>query len=1134
MNHQSGPEYWKSLDEKASSPEFQEWVEREFPEGASELSGVNRRQFLKVMAASFSLAGVGAVGCRRPRKHVLPYSKQPENIIQGVPNFYSSSYPQSWGNIPVIVESHQGRPTKIEGNPSYKRYRGGTDAFTQASVLDLYDPDRLKVSKKGTKPLSKAQLLDLLSSLKEKIKTSKGKGIAVLAEPSSSPSRAALVAQLTADNPELIWAEYEAVQNHGLETASKKALGKSVRALYHLEKAKKVLSLDSDFLGLEPDSLGQNKSFAKARKVRSKKDAKKMNRLYTVESSLTLTGATADHRLRLSSTEVDAMVALIASIILEKSGGARDLTEALKKRAHAVKSYRDWAEACADDLLHSKGQAAVLVGGHLSAESQMLGIAINQALEAEGATVDYLEIDKGYEAKGIADLAEAVKSGSVETLFILGGNPAYDAPADLDFSLFAKTVKEVIRFGSYEDESSVGATYQIAASHYLESWGDGRTFDGKYVPVQPLIEPLYQTISELELVASLAASETTDAFEVVKKTAGDHFPELAQSAKFSALLAEGVYNGTEYPVAKVKASSAATFVKEAIQSNEIHSPTYDSLEVRIAPSYHTYDGRYANNGWLLECPEPLTKLTWDNAILISPYLAKELEKKTDFSIFPNSSLLNDLGVIQRNKSVFVRGQEEAPVAKLSINGTSVEGPIHVQPGLANYTVVIDRGFGRDFGRIAQGNGFDANPLTTLENPSYRGGAKLELLGTTYPLANTQEHWSMEGRAIIREGTTKDYLKQPDFVSKMGTESHSPAVYGSDADKPQEFKAVKTPRGGSMYDPPNFEVKDRFNPDDPNATWAPQQWGMTIDLNTCTGCNACVVACQSENNIPIVGKDQVRRGREMHWIRLDRYYSSANVAKTEIPDDVQVSFQGMACTHCELAPCETVCPVNATVHDKQGLNVMAYNRCVGTRYCANNCPYKVRRFNFFDWNKREIGKFYQGPLGPVDEPETQSMQRNPDVTVRMRGVMEKCTYCVQRIESAKIRQKSLAKNSDNVNVPDGNIQVACQQVCPADCIEFGDITDPNSKVYKAKESDLNYSVLGYLNIRPRTTYLAKLRNPNPEMPEKYRYDTPYTRAEYKAKSHGGGNPGDHGADHHAHGHDSHGHEEATHHEPQPHH
>ena len=1112
MNQPSGSAYWKSLDEKVNSPEFEEWLHREFPEGAAEIHGVNRRHFLKVMAASFSLAGLGMMGCRRPRRHVLPYAKQPENLIQGLPSFYCTSFPRPWGNIPVIVESHQSRPTKVEGNPSFARYAGATDAFTQASVLDLYDPDRLQYSKKGNNRMNRAEVFDYLTNVSKRINSAKGQGVAILAEPSTSPSRARVVKELLDANPDLIWTEYESVETQGFEKATEAVFGKRVRAQYHLDQATRILSLDADFMGLEPDSVGNNRAFAKSRKVRSKKDAEHMNRLYAVEANLTLTGAAADHRLRLATSLIDVLTAQLAAAVLEKTHGDEDLIKLLKSVSGPVEAYHDWVLACAEDLVAHRGKSVVMVGNHLSGTSQILSFIINQALGADGHTVDYVELPAPYKAATLSELTAAMKQGSIQTLIIMGGNPSYNAPADLDFSLFLKTVPEVIRFGAYEDETGQECGVKIAASHYLESWGDGLTYDGQYLPVQPLIEPLYESFSELEFLARIGAGKITDPYRIVKTTAGDTYSDLAGGPGFSAFLAEGVYQGSSYPKASgLSLGVASTFVEETLpQLKVVTAPDSQHLELRFVPSSHSYDGAFGNNGWLMECPEPLTKLTWDNAIIISPLLAKELEASTDFSLFPDSALLNDKGVIQRNKSIFKRGKEEALWAKIQIGDTTVEGPVHIQPGLADYTVVISKGFGRSAGRIASGNGFSIYPLVTSEASEYRTGATLTLTGDSYPLANTQEHWSLEGRAIIREGTAVDYALHPDFVSKMGMESHSPKVYGHDSDKPLEFKAVKTPRGMSMYDTPNFEVKDRFNPDDPNATWTPQQWGMSIDLNTCIGCNACVVACQSENNIPIVGKDQIRRGREMHWIRLDRYFSSLENDKTDIPSEVQVSFQSMACVQCELAPCETVCPVNATVHDEQGLNVMAYNRCVGTRYCANNCPYKVRRFNFFDWHKREIGKFYQGPLGPVDEPEVQKMQRNPDVTVRMRGVMEKCTYCVQRIESAKIRQRSIAKDSDKVEVPDGTIRTACQQVCPTQAIEFGDITDKESAVYKAKTSDLNYSVLGYLNTRPRTTYLAKLRNPNPGMPEKYRYAQPYTRMEYDAKTHGGGEGEGHAA------------------------
>jgi molybdopterin-containing oxidoreductase family iron-sulfur binding subunit len=460
------------------------------------------------------------------------------------------------------------------------------------------------------------------------------------------------------------------------------------------------------------------------------------------------------------------------------------------------------------------------------------------------------------------------------------------------------------------------------------------------------------------------------------------------------------------------------------------------------------------------------------------------------------------GTLQSNKAVFKRGKEQAVLARLSLNGRTIVAPIHVLPGMANYTIELPLGMGRtEVGRVGSGVGFDAYQVRESDASSIAVGASLELTEETYDLANTQEHWSMEGRAIVREGTADYYAKQPDFATKMGVESHAPANYGKDDSKTLQQKAANQYRGNSAYNHPKFTDPppnvNAWKGEDARAKFPEaQQWGMAIDMNTCFGCSACVVACQSENNIPIVGKDQVLRGREMHWMRIDRYFSAKEYKQEEVPEDVQVSFMGMMCQHCENAPCEQVCPVNATVHDRQGLNTMAYNRCVGTRYCANNCPYKVRRFNFFDWNKRQIGEFYKGPLGPVDEPELQKMQKNPNVTVRMRGVMEKCTYCTQRIEAAKIDQKRLAGASGNVKVPDGKIKTACQQVCPTDAITFGDISDPNSEVSKMKASDRNYSVLGYLNVRPRTTYLARLRNPNPKMPDAYK--KPYAYAQYKER------------------------------------
>ena len=685
---------------------------------------------------------------------------------------------------------------------------------------------------------------------------------------------------------------------------------------------------------------------------------------------------------------------------------------------------------------------------------------------------------------------------------ILGGNPVYNAPVDFDWATAQAKAGESIYFGTDKNETAKAASVMVAASHYLETWGDGRTFDGTLVPVQPMIEPLFPTFNELEVIARIAGVGTTDAYSIVQAT----FTEQG-GGDFNKFLSDGLLAGSNSKTVKLTSVDLSV-----IDASELTAPALSAskLEVRFTASSHTGDGRYANNGWMMECPDPMTKLTWDNAIMISPRLAKELEESQGVQIFPSKKPMNSdseffksaKGTLQNNKAEFKRGKEQAVLAELLINGRTVKAPIHVVPGMANYTLVLPLGMGREVvGRVGMGVGFNAYSVRDSKSQGFTSGASLQLTNEHYELANTQEHWSMEGRAIIREGNAEYYKKHPDFTNKMGVESHAPANYGKDANKSLQEKSTGQYRGNSAYEHPSFadpapnvkvwqgeEARAKF----PDI----QQWGLAIDMNSCTGCTACVVACQSENNIPIVGKDQVLRGREMHWMRIDRYFSAEKYDQTEVPEDVQVSFMGMMCQHCENAPCEQVCPVNATVHDNQGLNVMAYNRCVGTRYCANNCPYKVRRFNFFDWNKRQIGEFYKGPLGPVDEPELYKMQKNPNVTVRMRGVMEKCTYCSQRIEAAKIEQKRLAGPTGNIKIADGTIKTACQQVCPTDAITFGDISDADSEVSKMKASDRNYSVLGYLNVRPRTTYLARLRNPNPKMPDAYK--KPYAYSQYKER------------------------------------
>jgi MoCo/4Fe-4S cofactor protein with predicted Tat translocation signal len=1112
----SGPRYWKSLDDLAGTPAFRDWVEREFPAGASELDGVNRRQFMKVMAASFGLAGLGMAGCRRPEQVILPYARQPENVIPGVPIYFSSSRPGERENIPVIVETHTGRPTKIEGNPSYQAYGGATDVYTQASILELYDPDRATKSRAGGAAISDVQVRDRLAELSDQYAESNGAGLLFLAEPSTSPSRARLVESIREKFPEASWTEYTALDHRTSEKASERVYGQPLRALPDYAAAKRVLSLDADFLSAEDAHLGKARAFTKNRKAKEAKDAPQMSRLYAVESAMTSTGAMADHRLRLSASQMGAFAALVGAAVLKRAGQGGALLPRLEEIGSSLSVDGKWVEECAADLAAHSGEAVIVAGEHLPVAVHEIVIAVNAVLTAP---VDYVEVPAP--AAGIAEAAARLKSGSVKTLVLLGGNPVYDAPADLDFKALMAKADESLHLSYSYNETSAEADVLIARSHYLESWSDGRAFEGTLVPVQPMIEPLFPAFNEIEVLARLAGAPETDPHAIAQAT----FKKLG-GTDYNKFLSDGLLRGTSYPKASVQTDFAAVAASLDAETLTAYQLSADALEVRFEPSSHAYDGRYANNGWLLETPDAMTKLTWDNAILISPRLAKDLQASQGISIFPGDKPMNAdggffdaaKGTQQKNKAEFKRGQETAVVAELTLNGQTLKAPIHVVPGMANYTVVLPLGLGRSqVGRVGTGVGFNAYPLRRSESMGAALGAAIRLTRETYRLANTQEHWSMEGRAIVREATADYYKKHPGFANEMGVESHAPPNYGKDKDKSLEYKSLNNPRGGSAHDHHNF------NAPPPNVDiWKGkedqlariQQWGMAIDMNSCTGCSACVVACQSENNIPIVGKEQVLRGREMHWIRLDRYFSAETTQPDEVPEDVQVSFMSMMCQHCENAPCESVCPVNATVHDRQGLNTMAYNRCVGTRYCANNCPYKVRRFNFFDWGKRRAGEFYKGPLGPVDEPELEKMRANPNVTVRMRGVMEKCTFCTQRIEAAKIDQKVKAGASNDIHVPDGKIKTACQQVCPTDAITFGDVSDPESEVSKLKASDRNYSVLGYLNVRPRTTYLARLRNPNPQMPDAY--EKPYAYAAYKkrygsaSKTDGGQGAEKHGA------------------------
>jgi molybdopterin-containing oxidoreductase family iron-sulfur binding subunit len=1066
----SGPRYWRGLDELAETPGFKAAMAREFPEGASSMNEVDRRQFLKIMAASFALGGIGLSGCRRPEENILPFGKSVEGAVPGLPVYFATAMPLRRWATPLLAETHQGRPTKLEGNPGYAPHGGSSTLRAQASILDLYDPDRAIAHTHAGKTIDPAAALDLIAGIGTAHAASRGAGLAFLADQSSSPTRERLVRALNAKLPRAIWAEYEPVADEP-DT-------RNLRPIYRFAKAKRIVSIDADFLQAEAGSQYYAREFAKGRRVVKRDDP--MSRLYVAESNLTITGTMADHRLRLASGHMVAFAAALASKVTGNPG--------FDKAAAGLDIDPAWIAECAADLVAHKGESLVLAGSHLPLAAQAIAFEINSFLGNIGTTLEFLMARRG-PASTIQELAAAIGRKAVQTLVILGGNPAYNAPADLDWPSLQKSVPEVVRLGYYEDETSELAGTHLGAAHFLESWGDARTFDGTVVPVQPMILPLFGGLTQNEVLAAAAGLPSTDPYTLVFNTiTAQAGSPAAAEALFRKFLHDGFLDGTAFRSMRVR--PGMTLPKTLLDAvPALPAVSKDAIEVRFVPDARMDDGRFNNNGWLQECPDPITKISWDNAILVSPRLARELGI---------DSPATAIQVARKDLADFEKGKENAHVVELTVNGRKLKGPAHIQPGLANYTVIVPLGYGRTkVGRVGEGTGFSGYAARESGAMHIANGATIRVTDERAYLADTQWHWSMEGRDIVREANLSEFQEDPEKMRETSLEAEVPRPLldpGIAQMTPGE-RSTLIPRGNSLYSTPQFHGK--------------QQWGMSIDLNTCIGCNACVIACQAENNIPIVGKDQVLRGRIMHWIRLDRYYSDGKAdaaafggeGNREIPDDPQISMQPVACMQCELAPCELVCPVNATVHDDEGLNVMAYNRCIGTRYCANNCPYKVRRFNFFDWNMRHLDSLYMGPLGPHGMPELVQMVKNPEVTVRMRGVMEKCTYCVQRIERGKIEWKvkvAQEGHPEDVIVPDGAIRTACQQACPAEAIVFGDIADPATEVSRAKRREQDYSLLGYLNTRPRTTYLARLRNPNPRMPD---YQAlPLSRVENLDKNH----------------------------------
>ena len=1054
--------YWRSLGELADSLQFREYLHREFPEQASEWNDPKgRREFLKLMSASLALAGVGAC-TRQPEEQIVPYVRQPENLVPGRPLFYASAVVHGGYAQPVLVESHMGRPTKLEGNPEHPASLGATDPFVQAEILNLYDPDRAKTVTLRGEVRSWGNFLTAMQSALSAQKAKGGSGLRFLTGPITSPSAAELMATILRDQPQARWHQFDPAGMSGMA-----ATGANSRAVYHFDKADVVVSLDADFINCGPGSVRYQRDFATRRRVMD--DTKTMNRLYAIESAPTLTGAKADHRLAVKASEVEVVARELAAAAGAATGGAAHPPASVPRPG--APDVAKWVGAIAKDLQAHRGRSLIVAGEFQSPAVHQIARSMNEALGNVGATVTYageVEARPADRHASLAELATAMDAGQVDVLVIFGGNPVFTAPADLKFAERMAKVGLIAYHGLFVDETAHLSHWNVPATHALESWGDFRAFDGTVTLTQPLIAPMYEGRSLHEVLAMFTAQGDRRGMQIVKDywtraygggagwtityPDGATFPNV--DAFWRRALHDGFIPGTSVlqggpatpftpapvvatPAAAAGAAAAAGGLNTlatgapqagspgaapipgapgvpgtAAQQQVIPPPPgapspqapapsavappapAGGLELIFRPDPTIWDGSFANNGWLQELPKPLTKITWDASAWVSPRLAQE------------------------------RGLQNHDVIELKYRGNTAKMPVWIMAGQPYESVTVFLGYGRKMaGRVGnatpEAQQFNAYLLRTSDAPWFGHGLEISKTGERYLLATTQDHQAMDGRAPVRVAALEEYKHDTSVIAHQG---HS------------------FPRTLTLY---------------PDHIYDGYKWGMAIDLTTCTGCGACTIACVAENNIPVVGKQEVLRGREMHWIRVDHYFSGDFFGTPE------TYHQPIPCMQCENAPCEVVCPVAATSHSAEGLNDMTYNRCVGTRYCSNNCPYKVRRFNFLeyaDWKTQAL------------EP-----MRNPDVTVRSRGIMEKCTYCVQRINHARVDAKR-----EERKIRDGEVLTACQATCPADAIVFGDMNDPNSRVNQMKAQQRNYGILEDLNTRPRTTYLAAIRNPNPEL------------------------------------------------------
>ncbi|HVU06113.1 MAG TPA: TAT-variant-translocated molybdopterin oxidoreductase [Polyangiaceae bacterium] len=1019
------PRYWRSLAELEGNPEFEKFVEHEFADPVSDVppNSPERRRFMQLMGASLALAG--ATGCRWEEDKILPQTRRPDGLIPGEPRYFASSMDIGGYAVGLHVKSYDGRPVKVEGNPNHPDSRGACGVFHQAALLEMYDPDRSKgfatyAGGKRTESNLEA-FLAAVKPLMAAARANQGRTFRVLSESSSSQSVADMKRRLLAALPEAKWYEYEPVSDDDARLGSELAFGAAYRPVYSLEKASVILSLDGDFLSGRQE-LRLAPGFAEGRSP----EKGEMNRLYVIESTFSMTGGLADHRLPLRSELVKAVAAALDASISAKAAPGAEMGAAQPKPAAAFledPKVAKFLSVLEKDLLENRGKSVVLVGEQQPPEVHALAHRLNAVLGNVGKTVAYVPdftADRPTHRDAIAALVKDMSAGSVDTLVIIGGNPVFNAPSDLGFEGALAKVKTAIRAGLYEDETAVKCAWHVPLAHWLESWGDTRSYEGVLTLQQPLIAPLYGGLSTIELVANLLEDSTKDGQDIVKRTLSRQIGDerLWRKAVHDGVLLGSGLSPVQPPVKPLPQFPLSDREKAGI------AVANGQLELTISACPKIYDGRWANNGWLQELPDPVLKQTWGNAALVNPVTAKEL------------------------------GIEDQTLVTLTVNGATVKIPAIVAPGQARGSVRVTLGYGRTVcGVVGIGSrldygmpssfademsdmeliGTDTYKLKSTKLEKFGGGLSVAPTGEGFKLALTQMTHAIKDKIgqegldermgeLVREATYEEFKEHPDFAKERV--EHRPLL--------------------SLWQEP--------------VSYDAHKWGLSVDLGKCTGCNACVIACVSENNIPVVGRPRVIQGREMQWIRVDVYFKGD-------PDDPQLVHQPMMCQQCEHAPCEQVCPVGATMHSREGLNDMVYNRCIGTRYCSNNCPYKVRRFNYFNFHE-ELKQ---------ERNQTKKMMFNPDVTVRFRGVMEKCTFCIQRIQNVKIKAKNARRP-----IQDGEIRTACQQTCSTGAIVFGDLNDPNSQVRRLQNGKRSYAMLEELNVRPRLQYLARVRNPHPEL------------------------------------------------------